>query len=135
MKKKRALTLLEVMIVILLIALITGVIGYNMKGALDKGRAFKTERAQEQLRDLLLYRAMDLRIPLEELLKRNLKTELDQTGLTKNSTELLKDGWGEDFEIKLSRDRKDVTIISQRKIDYDKKTRPKNAVQDELDDE
>ena len=35
--KKRALTLLEVMIVIFLITLITGTIGYSMRGTLDKG--------------------------------------------------------------------------------------------------
>ncbi len=53
-RKKRALTLLEIMIVIFLITLITGAIGYNMKGTLDRGRAFRTEQAQAQLRDLLL---------------------------------------------------------------------------------
>ena len=53
-KRKSALTLLEIMIVIFLITLITGAIGYNMKGALDRGRAFRTEQAKEQLLNLLL---------------------------------------------------------------------------------
>jgi type II secretory pathway pseudopilin PulG len=51
---KRTLTLLEIMIVIFLITLITGVIGYNMKGSLDKGKAFRTSQAKEQLHDMLL---------------------------------------------------------------------------------
>ena len=53
-KKKRALTLLEIMIVIFLITLITGAIGYNMLGTLDRGRVFRTQQAKEQLHDLLL---------------------------------------------------------------------------------
>ncbi len=53
-RKKRAFSLLEVMVVIFLITLITGAIGYNMKGTLDKGRAFRTEQAKTQLHDLLL---------------------------------------------------------------------------------
>ena len=40
MRKKRAITLLEIMIVILLIGLIGGVVSYNLKGTLDKGKAF-----------------------------------------------------------------------------------------------
>ena len=53
-KQKRTLTILEIIIVIFLITLITGTIGYNMKGTLDRGRAFRTEQARAQLRDLLL---------------------------------------------------------------------------------
>jgi general secretion pathway protein G len=124
--KKRTLTLLEIMIVIMLIALITGVIGYNMKGALDKGRAFRTERAQEQLHDLLLYRSVDQHVALEDLIKKNpeqLKKELEQTGLVKKAEDLLHDGWGEEFALKLSRDKKDVSVVSKKKIEYDKKTR------------
>ena len=43
MQKKRALTLLEIMIVIVLIGIIGSVIGVNMKGSLDAGKAFKSD--------------------------------------------------------------------------------------------
>ena len=52
--KKRALTLIEIMIVIFLITLITGAIGYNMKGSMDKGKEFRTKQAKAQLHDLRL---------------------------------------------------------------------------------
>ena len=42
-KSKKAMTLLEVMIVIFIIGIISSVIGYNMKGSLEKAKAFKTE--------------------------------------------------------------------------------------------
>lgn len=129
MQKKRALTLLEMMIVILLITLVTGVIGYNMKGALDKGKNFRTTYAKDQLRDLLLYRSVDQGIALENLVHMNredLAKELEQTGLAKNAVELLKDGWGEDFEIKL-KGNKDLSITSRKQIAYEKKNRSKHA--------
>ena len=44
-KKQYALTLIEIMIVIVLIGLIGSVIGANMKGSLDEGKAFKTKYA------------------------------------------------------------------------------------------
>ena len=46
--------MLEIIIVIFLITLITGAIGYNMKGTLDRGKAFRTEQARRELHDLLL---------------------------------------------------------------------------------
>ena len=51
-RKKRTLTLMEIMIVIVLIGLIGSVIGINMKGSLDKGRAFKTKEAIRQIDDI-----------------------------------------------------------------------------------
>ena len=53
MRKKNFLTLLEIMIVIALITIIGGVLGYNMKGSLEKGKAFKTEQAIKQIDDIL----------------------------------------------------------------------------------
>lgn len=116
-RKKRTLTLIEMMIVILLITLVTGVVGYNMKGALDRGKAFRTEAAQNQLRELLILRAAETGQSLERLLsfsKEGLKKELDGVGLAKDTASLLKDGWGEDFELRLTRDRRDVQILSKR---------------------
>ena len=55
--KKRSVTLLEMMIVITLIGLIASVIGYNMKGSLDRGKAFKTEESQKQIKDILLQKS------------------------------------------------------------------------------
>ena len=68
--KKRTFTLLEIMIAISLSVLITGVIGYNMRGSLDRGRAFRTEQGSEQLRDMLLLCLADGNT-IEELLNKD----------------------------------------------------------------
>jgi len=115
---KRAFTLLEIMIVILLITIITGAIGYNMKGTLEKGKAFRTERAMEQLHDLLLYCYAETR-DADQILK-NVESSISSTGLAKNPKELLKDGWGVPFEIKTTKNKGDFTIHSERLESYNR---------------
>jgi prepilin-type N-terminal cleavage/methylation domain-containing protein len=115
---KRAFTLLEIMIVILLITIITGAIGYNMKGTLEKGKAFRTERAKEQLHDLLLYCYADTK-DTDAILK-NVENAIVTTGLAKNPKELLKDGWGVPFEIKASKFKNDFIIHSEKLEAYNR---------------
>lgn len=111
MRKKRALTLLEMMVVILLITLITGVIGYNMKGSLEKGKVFRSKQAKEQLHSLLL-------LALEEKGATGQKIEQDPAkwikdlGLAKEPDKLLTDGWGERFQVKFDTKAKDFIITS-----------------------
>jgi type II secretory pathway pseudopilin PulG len=117
--KKRALTLLEIMIVIFLITLITGAIGYSMKGTLDRGRAFRTEQAKVQLHDLLL-------ICLEEGAKgedlaRDPASHLKKYNLAKNSEKLVQDGWGSDFLITYNQVKNDFKISSPSYERYKKK--------------
>ncbi len=52
--KRRYITLIEIMIVMFLIALITGVLAYNYRGSLDEGKAFKTKTGLAMLRDQFL---------------------------------------------------------------------------------
>lgn len=96
-RKKRALTLLEIMIVIFLIGLIGSVIGYNMKGSLDEGKYFKTKQAAKQVRDILLLE-MAKGTP-RDTVTANPEQYLKDSGLVKNPNKLLKDGWGTPFAI------------------------------------
>ncbi len=114
-RKKRPLTLLEIMIVIFLITLITGAIGYNMKGTLDKGRAFRTEQAKAQLHDLLLI-CKEEGVDPEELAK-DPAPSLKKFNLAKNSEKLTQDGWGSKFIVQYNRNTKDFKISSPA---YDK---------------
>jgi hypothetical protein len=109
--KKRALTLLEIMIVIFLITLITGTIGYSMRGTLDKGRAFRTEQAKTQLRDLLLICLAEEGNPDE--IAKNPAKHLKQLGLAKDPDGLLKDGWKKEFEIRLIANKTDFKVESE----------------------
>ncbi len=52
-KKKRFVTLIEIMIVILLIGIIGGALAFNMRGSLDHGRKFKTEQNAKRVHDIL----------------------------------------------------------------------------------
>ena len=114
-KKKRALTLLEIMIVIALITLITGVIGYNMRGTLDRGRAFRTEQAKAQLSDMLTLAASDGH-PIAKILK-NPQTYIEKLGFAKKPDQLLVDGWGQKFLITYNEEQAEFEISSEK---YDK---------------
>jgi hypothetical protein len=121
-KKKRTLTLLEIMIVIMLIGLIGSVIGFNMKGSLDRGRAFKTKKAQEQIEDILMLEVAR-GVPIEDVVAKR-KEYLENSGLVKNAKELLKDGWGHEFEVKARHDK--IIVTSEQLKKY--KTRQNNRL-------
>jgi type II secretory pathway pseudopilin PulG len=95
--KKKALTLIEIMIVILLITLIGGAIGYNVKGSLKKGREFKTKQAQQQLADILEI-CLQEGTSVQQILA-DTEEAVKSTGLAKDPKKLLNDGNGVPFEI------------------------------------
>ncbi len=99
-KKKRAFTLLEIMIAILIITLITGAIGYNMRGTLEKGKAFRTEQGMEQLQDLLQICVSEEAGQHDiNAIANNPTHYLEKTGLAKDPKKLVLDGWGHKFNI------------------------------------
>ncbi len=118
-REKRAfsLSILEIMIVILLISIIGGAIGYNLKGSLDKGKAFKTVQAKEQLRDLLLLCVAEGKATMERAAKEPEQC-LKQMDLAKKPDELVKDGWGVLFEIKVESGNADFKITSKAHEKY-----------------
>ncbi len=124
MKKRRhAFTLMEIMLVILIISLIGGVIGYSMKGSLEEGKAFKTQQAISKVYELIQLRIAETG-DIEEICN-NIEKELEKTGLVKRVKELLKDGWGSKFEIKKIKD--EITIKSKNLEKYiDKKGKKKS---------
>ena|SRR3989344_2294534 len=124
-RKKRAFTLLEIIIVIFLITLITGAVGYSMKGTLDKGRAFRTKQAQEQLQDLLLL-CVEGKITFEDVAKKP-DYYLKKSGLAKNPDQLLEDGWGNKFVITLNQWKTNFIVHSEALEKYERKTNPSIA--------
>ncbi len=111
--------MLEIMIVIFLITLITGAIGYNMKGTLDRGRAFRTEQAKAQLHDLLLI-CMEEGVKPDELAKEP-AANLKKYNLAKNSEKIVQDGWGSNFVIQYIQSKNDFKITSPAYDRYMKK--------------
>lgn len=119
--KKRTLTLLEVMIVIFLITLITGAIGYSMRGTLDKGRAFRTQQGIEQLHDLLMIcLASEEKADAESIAKKPVEY-LKRSGLAKNPNQLVVDGWKIPYMIAATKDKSDFKIRSEALERYNKK--------------
>jgi prepilin-type N-terminal cleavage/methylation domain-containing protein len=119
--KQYALTLIEIMIVIVLIGLIGSVIGANMKGSLDEGRAFKTKYAMEQIKDILMLevaKGQSIEVVVAE--KENY---LANSGMVKDAKKMLKDGWGEDFNVGLKGQK--ITISSKALAAYEAKKKKK----------
>ena len=52
-KKKRSVTLIEMMIVMFLIAMIIGVVAFNYSGSLEQGKVFKTKAAIDKVQMIL----------------------------------------------------------------------------------
>lgn len=112
-KKKKPVTLIEIMIVILLIGLISGALAFNMRGSADKGRLFKTDQNCERVYDALMLALANGEITLEQCennveVKRVLKNSL----WLKDGESLLKDAWGQDLVIKPKND--DIEVYSQK---------------------
>ncbi len=123
MKKKRkySFTLLEIMIVIFLIGLIGSVIGYNMKGSLEKGKAFRTEQAMLQIEDSLTLALAEGKTTKEEI-EDDLPRVLAKTGLFKKPNEIAKDGWGDQFAVTVDKDS-NIEVYSEKYAGYVKKSK------------
>jgi len=97
---RRHFTLIEIMIVIALIGLIGSVVAYNLKGSLDEGKAFKTEQAMSQVRDILWL----------EIAKGKSFDEVTghwqdcvrSSPLVKDPKKLICDGWNQEFTMTVS---------------------------------
>lgn len=116
MLKKRHITLVEMMIVMFLIAMITGVIAYNYTGSLDEGKAFKTKAGMEKIQTVL-----DLHLATHPEERGDIGGKwqdiIDSSQLVKNSNELKKDGWGMEYEVSTDSNG-DIQIKSQKYEDY-----------------
>ena len=117
--KKRAITLIEIMIVMFLIAMITGVVAYNYRGSLDEGKLFKTKAGKEKLETILtLYQAEHPEVDIEA----HWQDIVRQSLLVKNSDALIKDGWGQDYDVQVT-DRGVIEITSSKLKEYDERTK------------
>jgi len=133
MRKKRYMSLLEIMIVILLIGIITSVVGFNVKGSLEKGKVFKTEQAQNQIRDLLLLEVSE-GAAIDEVV-RVPETYLKKSGIIKNENTFMKDGWNERFIVEATKNGSDIKVTSKRLENYYRKNKSNKAESSDQEDE
>ena len=127
MRKKRAITLLEIMIVILLIGLIGGVVSYNLKGTLDKGKAFASKEGAKKLEDILNLEIQQGPRTAQEIAQDSsdkrevVEAVVLNSGLIskQQAPKFLKDGWGEFYIIRRDTDdRQQVTVTSRKLNEY-----------------
>lgn len=124
MKKlnRRFVTLIEMMIVMVLIALIMGVVGYNFQGALEKGYAFKTETGREKLETILNLAVAENASILDDL-ETTWKGVVADSPLVRNPENLIKDGWGVEYDVSVENGR--ITVKSEKYDAYEANRRAK----------
>jgi general secretion pathway protein G len=107
--RRQSVTLIEMIIVMILIATITGALALNYQKSLDRGRLFATQQRVERLRAILtLYFSMH---PDEAGTNTDYITIINDSGLGPPKPEqLLKDDWGQDFQIVIDRNNGDPKI-------------------------
>lgn len=115
-KKRRFITLVEMMIVMFLIAMITGVIAYNYTGSLEEGKAFKTKAGIEKIHTVL-----DLFLATHPEERDHIETRwrdiVESSQLVKNGKELIKDGWGIEYQVSQGQNQ-EIEIKSQKYDQY-----------------
>lgn len=118
--KKRNVTLIEMMIVMFLIALISGVVAYNYRGTLDEGKAFKTAADIQNLENILNLRAANDEDALESM-PSEWKRYVQQSPLVQNAKSIMKDGWGNDYQVRV--DGGEVIVESPKFTEYKRTTK------------
>ncbi len=125
MKKKRHLTLIEVMIVIVIIGLIGSVVAYNMRGSLEEGKIFKTQQGGAQVYNILSLEVArgntitDVQATWEQKIK--------DSPLAAKPKQLVRDGWGELYNVEVGKDHRnndDLIVTSQKYTEIYKKRHP-----------
>ena len=115
--KKRYITLVEMMIVMFLIAMITGVIAYNYTGSLDEGKAFKTKTGIEKIQTIL-----DLHLAThpddQQHISQKWTEIVESSPLVKNKgKDIIKDGWGGEYVVSVD-DSGRIEVTSKKYLDY-----------------
>lgn len=118
--KKRNVTLIEMMIVMFLIALISGVVAYNYRGTLDEGKAFKTRADIQNIENILNLRLAGDDDALDNI-RSDWKMYLKQSPLVQNAEALTKDGWG--YEYKVDVENGEIRVTSDKLTQYDRTTK------------
>lgn len=117
MKKKRPLTLIEIMVVLFIITIITSVIGVNMKGTMKEGKAFKSEKGSKQVYDILTLEIAKNPAIITSLVQDPTKI-LNSTGLVADAKKILVDGWGEAFVITYDEVELEIKVTSKPWLNY-----------------
>jgi prepilin-type N-terminal cleavage/methylation domain-containing protein len=101
--KKKALTLIEIMIVIALIGIIGGVVGVNMKKSLKSAKDFKAKMHMQKINEVLQLELAQSSDGPDAVIKRA-KRVCEDSGLFKDTKNIFTDADGKPFSIKFEND-------------------------------
>jgi len=128
--KKRSLTLFEVMIVIFIIGIIGSVVGYNMRGSLDQGKAFKTKEAISKVYNIVQMEMSSKEIDElagsdSDAIRGKVTEVLKSSGFVSKPDHLVEDGWKEPlvFTVEKHGGENEIRMSSNR---YEKFYQKKN---------
>jgi general secretion pathway protein G len=117
--QRRFVTLIEMMIVMFLIALITGVIAYNYRGSLDEGKAFKTKAGIEKLETILNLEAAKNPQAANQILS-DWQSVVKASPFVHDPNSLIRDGWGEEYQVAINPDTGGIYVFSRKYEEYKK---------------
>lgn len=123
--KKRFITLVEMMIVMFLIAMITGVIAYNYTGSLEEGKAFKTKAGMQKIQTILALEAANGDV---ENIENNWENVIRRSPMVQNPDDLIKDGWGNRYDVSV--EEGEVVVKSKKYEDYNAKNNKSSLFND-----
>lgn len=126
--RRRAMTLFEVIVVLFIIMTIGTVVGRNMKGGFEAGKCFKSEQGSKTVYEILTME-MAQGSSLAEVLESPEKV-LEKSSLTNHPKQMLKDGWGDCYEI-VSTDDGDIKVVSQKFLNIKRKTLSEEQLADQ----
>ena len=115
--QRRFVTLIEMMIVMFLIAMIAGALAYNFQGSLDEGKAFKTKSGIEKLETILNLEISKHPGAASQIVS-DWRSAVNASPIVKDPQSLIKDGWGDDYDVSLDPDRGGVVVSSRKYEEY-----------------
>lgn len=98
-KKNQAITLIEIMIVILLIGLIGGALAFNMRGSMDEGKRFKTRQNIARVEDILTLEQAQGNLSLDEIAQEWETIVADSPLVKHRGRDLIVDGWNQKLNV------------------------------------
>lgn len=108
--------MIEMMVVMFLIALIAGALAINLGGSFEEGKAFKTKAGMDKLEAILNLEIAKYPQSTEQI--RNNWKEVARSSPIFKEESLLKDGWGEDYDVDFNKDMGSVYIYSKKYAEY-----------------
>lgn len=110
-KRRFSVTLIEMIIVMILIATITGALAYNYRETLNEGRAFRTRQGIERLEAILTLHMYDHPGETENISRGWQEiVQSSPLGGSKESKDLLNDGWGQQYQVSVSNEQGDPVV-------------------------